>query len=581
MRCWGSGSLGQLGDGSGLGSNRPVTVAGVTTATAVASGSFATCALLSGGAVTCWGSNSTGLLGNGTTGGSSRTPVAVTGLTDGASITAGTLSMCVIRRGGAVACWGSNSGGLLGDGTTTQRNAPVAATAYAGARSLVLGGSHACMVGSDGVVRCAGANREGQVGDGLYRFVGVSALAPVAGLGAASTIGAGEKHTCAVTAAGTVCWGYGGNGQLGDGGAYGYLDPRPVTGVTGAAQVVARDHRTCARFADGTARCWGSNQSGESGVTPSGDGSFAPRAVQGLTGAAELALGAFHSCARFSDGTARCWGDNRDGQLGDGSTTSRATTVTPVVSLSTASQLSLPQTTTCARLANRTVVCWGSNAGGKHGTGSTDLFSHPAPGRAATGLSDATAVFTSTFNVCALRAGGAVSCWGENQQGQLGTGNTTSSFVPVAVPALTGVTQASGGYHHFCARRDDGTVWCWGLNQTAQCGQGSDTRNVLSPTRVPGVTDVVEVAAGEFHTCARRADRSVWCWGENVAGQLGSGAFNVNTPTPAPVPGITDAVEITAGTRHTCARLSDGTVRCWGELIAGATGDGHLHGVRY
>ena len=150
------------------------------------------------------------------------------------------------------------------------------------------------------------------------------------------------------------------------------------------------------------------------------------------------------------------------------------------------------------------------------------------------------------------------------------------------MPGLTGVTQLTGGYQHACARRGDGTVWCWGSNSNAQCGLPTSTASVFSPRQIAGIGDAEEVVAGEFFTCVRRADASVWCWGNNDSGQLGEDATQfVSSPTPTRVAGAEGATSLAAGAAHACARLGDGTVRCWGSFHYGSLGIGHIFAARF
>ncbi|MFO0605100.1 MAG: hypothetical protein U0324_18105 [Polyangiales bacterium] len=632
VSCWGANASGQAGSGAySDGEARAVTVAGVTGATALAAGWSHTCAIVAGGEVRCWGSNAIGQLGNGSTVGSSLTPVAVSGITGATSIAAGHFFTCAILADRTTRCWGSNGNGQLGamTPTTTSRVPVTVASDLQNPQRVFAGSTFACVTSADGHIRCWGEGRSGQFGNGMLTasataslvaltgpFVGTALgddfactasglgyrcwgnnnngqLAtgtfslgaeptPVApsGLTGVSSFAAGAAHGCALLADGrATCWGGGSYGQLGDGGALGVPDPQAVAGLTGVAQVVARDHHTCVRMSDRTVRCTGRAYAGLFGDGSTAVARFAFGPVTGLANVAELAGGSFHTCARLADGTVRCWGDNRDGQCGDGTTTTAAAPVA-VTGLTGVTQLALGQTFSCALLANGTVRCWGGNGGGTLGRGYTDLFSHSVPEAPVLTVTGATAVAAGLFNACAIVAGGALRCWGGNSQGEVGDGTTTGRYTPVAVPGVTNVTKVVGGYQHTCALRGDGVVLCWGLNQSGQCGAPTATRNVLTPTPVPGVTDAVDVVAGEFFTCARRRDGSTWCWGANDAWQLGGGEVFVARPTPEAVRGLPAVTDLSAGAQHACA-LVDGALRCWGAHTAGEHGNGHLFPVRF
>jgi hypothetical protein len=176
VRCWGSGHNGRLGDGSFRPiSAIPVSVSGLTGATAIAAGIGHTCAVVSDGQVQCWGWNMSGQLGDGTNTNYAVIPTTVTGLTGATAIAAG-LHTCATVSGGHARCWGDNDTGQLGDGTTTASRVPVAVNGLSGSTAIAAGyssygppyGGHACAVGAGGEVRCWGLNSQGQLGNGTY-----------------------------------------------------------------------------------------------------------------------------------------------------------------------------------------------------------------------------------------------------------------------------------------------------------------------------------------------------------------------------------------------------------------------------
>jgi hypothetical protein len=237
----------------------------------------------------------------------------------------------------------------LGDGTTTSSSTPVAVSGLSNAVAITAGTFHTCAVLSDGTARCWGNNHYGQLGDGTL----TTRLTPVAVSGLSNAVAiaaAGIYHTCAVLSDGTArCWGYNGDGQLGDGTTTWRPTPVAVSGLSNAVAIALGSLHTCALLSDGTARCWGINTTGQLG-----DGTtterHTPVAVSGLSNAVAIAAEGPDTCALLGDGTARCWGYNYSGQLGDGTTMDRYTPV--AVSLDTDGDGVLDTSDNCRFVAN-------------------------------------------------------------------------------------------------------------------------------------------------------------------------------------------------------------------------------------
>ncbi len=289
-----------------------------------------------------------------------------------------------------------------------------------------------------------------------------------------------------------------------------------------------------------------------------------------------VTTGASTTCIQHADGRLGCFGSNEDGQLGDGTFTRRLRPVEPV-GLGSVSDLSMGGRTGCAIRTGGSLYCWGYGQCGENGQGSAVLYA-TTPGMVA-GVTGATDVSVWEQHACAVQGDGAVKCWGENSQGQLGDGvtdhadfcrtTTDASFTPVTVSGITDGEEVGVGHLWSCARRSGGTVECWGRNWggwgTAMAGLSS------SPTPLPvvGLTGAAQLAVGYDHACAVRTDGTVACWGRNGWGQLGAGDLGTYDDAVA-VTGLTDVVEVAAGRESTCARRSSGEVRCWG------THDGQL-----
>jgi len=345
--------------------------------------------------------------------------------------------------------------------------------------------------------------------------------------------------------------------------------------IDDAAQVDTGQDFSCIRTVGGAVQCWGDNTYGQLG-----DGTVqahpVAETVMGLgSGVAQVVTGTSHACARLSTGAVRCWGKNLDGQLGNNGTTSRSEPVS-VWALTNVTSLAAGGRHSCALTAAGAVYCWGDNTFGQLGMSASTTELH-VPG-AVPGLSVGVAAITAgEDHTCARMSSGAMQCWGRNNAGQIGDGSSgTHRFGPVAVSGLSsGVLAISAGGYHTCARVTGNALRCWGMNDKGQLGDGSrEARN--TPTLVSGFSSGgLVVSAGAKHTCAIDANGAVQCWGLGMYGQLGQGGTS-DSLLAGPVEGITSgALSVAAGDSHTCARLSGGAVRCWGNNDVGALGDGH------
>ena len=195
-----------------------------------------------------------------------------------------------------------------------------------------------------------------------------------------------------------------------------------------------------------------------------------------------------------------------------------------------------------------------------------------------TPLTGVLAVATGVFHACARTSLQQVYCWGDNRFGQLGDGTTIHKSHAVLL-GLENVLEVVAGDVHNCARKTDGSLWCWGNNSSGEIGNGSKVDVTLPVQSGVGTLDhdVAEVALGSDHTCARKTNNSLWCWGNNSALQLGVGALgqHVSNPVQVNLPGPS-VIDIAVGGDNTCARKADGTLWCWGKNDAGQVGNGSL-----
>ena len=325
----------------------------------------------------------------------------------------------------------------------------------------------------------------------------------------------------------------------------------------------------------------GSKQCNGTGAqTCGGDGQWQATAVTCTLGCTEgtcvqpqataITVGSGSACALLSTGAVSCWGDNADGALGNGTTTNSATPVL-VSGLSGVTAVSEWYLGGCALLSAGTVKCWGDNDEGELGNGTTTSSSVPV---SVSGLSGVTAISAGYFSACALLSAGTVECWGANAWGQLGNSSTGSSSTPIAVAGLTGVTAISVGYFNACALLSGGTVKCWGSNLNGALGNGTTT-NSSTPVSVSGLTGVTAITAGSGAPCALLSGGTVECWGEGGAGQLGNGE-ELSSSTPVAVAGLQNVAAISMGNFGGCALLQTGTMECWGDNAGGDLGNGTM-----
>lgn len=518
--CWGSNDAGQLGNDEQY-SAVPVEVRGLSRpARAVTAGARHTCALLDDGSVACWGNNASGQLGNGETG-SSATPVSVQGLSAVRAVAAGGYHTCALTAND-VRCWGANRLGQLGDGTTTDRTTPVVVRGLSSARALSAGLYHTCAVVQRGEVRCWGLNDTGQLGNG--EAAKVFTPAEVRGLmGMTRALAAGGEHTCALTTTGSVrCWGANGDGQLGDGSRQDRPTAVEVSRLRGSARaLVAGGSHTCALMDNGEVLCWGANQSGQLGNGSTEDTDSPERVLTLPRDVQSLVAGRQHTCALTASGGVLCWGSNNAGQLGDGTTTDRLVPSSVPGLISGVRALAAGASHTCALLSN-SVRCWGSNVFAQLGNGRAEGFS-PTPTDVLGLGADVQAISAGDGYTCALLRDGSARCWGLNEFGQLGDGTTLTRPAAVPVQRLGGSAQAlsANGTRHACALVR-GSVTCWGSNNEGQLGVRQVAQS-SAPVTVPGLSNIQAIAVGGWHTCALTGAGSVRCWGLNGSGQVGNG----------------------------------------------------------
>ncbi|RKH21502.1 RTX toxin [Corallococcus praedator] len=375
-------------------------------------------------------------------------------------------------------------------------------------------------------------------------------------------------------------------------------NPTVEGGLTGINSIRAGESHTCVLFNSGALRCWGRNTLGQLGYGNTftvGDNEqpYTAGDVALVGVGARLALGGNHTCALLDTGLVRCWGQNTHGQLGYNTTEhvgdGEAIASYGYVNLGgIAVKLAAGYEHTCALMNTGKVRCWGRNNYGQLGRGDTqDVGDDEQVSEQGSDVEVGGAVkniVAGGHHTCALLDTGDVRCWGYNGHGQLGYGDTetvgNNEHPSVAGSVAVGgpVMQLTAGENHTCALLNTGNVRCWGYNGFGQLGYGN-TNTLRAPTGdVVMGGQVLQVSAGKQHTCALLSTGDLKCWGSGASGRLGYGSAATLLAPPASgvdLDGST-AFQVTTGASHTCALLSTGAARCWGDNAFGQLGYGNV-----
>ncbi len=344
---------------------------------------------------------------------------------------------------------------------------------------------------------------------------------------AVSSVSVGTLYTCEVTTSGGgFCWGDNGHGGHGNGTAADSSTPVAVTGGLSIAMVSAGYYFTCWLTTGGAAYCAGANDQGQLGngnsatdrplgASPLISGSLdssVPMAVAGGLSFSVVSVGYRHACALTTNGAAYCWGDNRYNQLGNGTSADSSIPVA-VAGGMTFSTLSAGNAHTCAVTTGGAAYCWGAGGRGELGNGAT--ASSAVPIAVSGGLTFASVTASNMENfTCGLTTSGSAYCWGDNDNLQLGNGQTGSSSSPIAVAGGLRFTALSAGSLHVCGVTTNGAAYCWGQGGWGQLGTGR-TKDSLTPVAVASALTFASVSAGSLHTCGLTTGGAVYCWGDS------------------------------------------------------------------
>jgi alpha-tubulin suppressor-like RCC1 family protein len=597
VRCWGSNERGQLGGDVPLHQHftlEPIKVrtiregkkASLNSVEEISAGANFTCALLKDKKTYCWGDGSEGQFAQmqeAGPGGRSQTNIQqyaiyaqtkIEGITQANSwiISGADINYFGNPAGDSIVAIGDERFTLLEGGKLEPKAEILKAPLKLGnVAQFAAGARHACALLKNQSLFCFGENNFGQLGNGAS--IRSAPVEPKAGLGqqagglpaAALPLITEEVknissspsafHTCAVLYDGrAACWGQNDKGQLGDGSKVNRNAPVLVHGLADVDQIVTGLQHTCARLKDGTVACWGDDEVGQLGdELESGDASQIPKRVEGLSGVSQLSAGAYHTCALRRDGTVWCWGTTQQYVLGV-DPEAKKTKILIKIKIEKVEAIAAGSVHTCALLKDRTVRCWGFNGQGQlggdvktQGASANPVEVKVVQDRNKRALRNVTSISAGARFSCAVRSEGKPVCWGDGSWGQLLDGQIAAGAAPDGEmgidhqqPYANEITKyfkntsiISGGETNYFLLQ--GLPYAVGGGRYGQLGNGrAGTFDLsLDLALVKLRAEATQVAAGAVHACVLLADRSVWCFGNNERGQLGSGKDSASVPLSA------------------------------------------------
>ena len=521
------------------------------------------------------------------------------------AVAAGSTHSLWLKPDGTVWAWGANVSGQLGDGSYIRRTAPVLVVALDSIAAIAAGANWSMALRSDGTMWTWGAynsadyrspgwkatpilqfslpgivafagnpaaglalKSDGSVwrwtGDGAGRAT-LQQLADVSEMVAASS---GSEHFVLLRKDGTV-WTSGSNyyGQLGDGTTTNRSQLMQVPSLTGVAAVAAGRFHTVVLKTDGSVWAWGDGSFGQVGAGP-GTRHPSPAQINGLTGIQRIVAGGDGAFAEEAGGRIWSWGQVAYGEFSRGGYRG-----TPMEQPQLKGTLALATGIShCLAIGpDGALVAWGNNANGQLGSGSATIRLWP---ERAPEISSIVSAAPGAMHSMVVKSDGTLWEWGnKNYAYSFELGAPTS--VPSQVPGISNVIMAAEGLRHSYALTPDGVVWSWGSDSNAWgvLGQGPTVRTQAAPLPIPGLSGIQSIMSGRYFGAALSQSGEVWTWGYNFDGQLGDGT-TTNRDTPVRVAGLSGVKAIAAGGNHMLALLGDGTVWAWGYNGSRQLGDG-------
>lgn len=537
--CWGEAGYGRTGraSASNFENNIPkVIFAGADTWLDVEAGFNQTCGIKTNGTGWCWGLGTGGQLGDGS-GSSNLSAVQLSGGGTWKSINSGDGVGCAVKSDDTLWCWGTNNWGGIGDGTLISRNAPVQVSGGGAWKSSSAGQVFTCGIRLNGERTCWGINGgEGSLGDGATE----DALkpTPINPPTPWRYVTAGHKMACGIKTDDTLwCWGENAEGQLGINTTVNMPVPTQVAVGTTWKSVSASELFACGIRSDDTGWCWGRNTNGYLGDGTNGN-SLVPVAIAGGGTWKSIVVGNVHSCGIKSDDTGHCWGSGANGRIGHNLTAASNAPAAIITTPNTWLSISAGGSHSCGVKLDKTLWCWGSGANGRIGNNNVTPGNNVVP-IAVTGTTGPWKSVSAGIGAhnCALKEDDTLWCWGNNAVGQIGDGSILQRNEPVQITGLWSAVSPANSQTCGIVKTTN-TLSCWGGNPNGVLGDNT-LSNRLVPTPVFGGGSWAQIDTGYALTCGLGlGSQTIYCWGRNDLGQLTNteySAFYRHEPTAAPL----------------------------------------------
>ncbi|QDK38986.1 hypothetical protein [Bdellovibrio sp. NC01] len=474
------------------------------------------------------------------------------------SIAAGGQHTCAVLNTGALKCWGAND---FNQSTTTTEKITAVATAPIAANfsKVTAGQKHTCGITTGGVAYCWGSNESGQLGS---TNLSNTQVAVDSGTILYSSISAGPSATCGITTAGILrCWGL----------ISSVVAPAVLDSGTNYSSVSVGANHICGITTSNILKCMGTNDKGQLGNGSTVNSSTFVTIDGGIAYSAVAAGNGFTCGIVANSKYLKCWGQNDYGQVGNNST---ANVTTPTVIDGSNPYLSVfvGPNFACGLTNSNNLKCWGSNSDGQFGDGTVDKKIIPTQVNSNTYAAGS----AGGAHVCMVTATGELSCAGSNSSAQMGNINWTYKRAPTSVLGTMTYTSITSGFGHMCAlNTSNSAMSCSGYNTFGQFGN-NDSVSVAGLQYVQKTSAYSSIASGQFHMCGiLTSSGQLRCWGKNDSGQV---SLDPTTYPQMLSPTIVDSgvsySQVRPGFNHTCAITSSNIVRCWGNNIYGAVGNG-------